>query len=144
MQRVRLYISGLVFILFSGVNAECKNARRHSVGSGSQHQAGMNARDSLLGAWRKDSLGCLHIRNYELSTVLEKKYDLTHKGVDEIMTILGKPNKTIRENKELVLRFYCNTCCDHGKLKEECDYSWVDFTFPDSAVNRCIITGGVM
>lgn len=100
--------------------------------------------DTLLNNWVKDSLGCLHIRNYETGIALSKKYALTSKSNVEVAGVLGTPNKIIVDGKTKVLRYYYNTCCVNGVLSKECDYAWVDFTFADSTISKCIITGGVM
>lgn len=149
MQAGLLYISGLFFLLSSCGNSTNKEDDNHrntltTDTSISRHQERKVENDTLLSNWNKDSLGCLHIRRYETALSLEKKYDLANRSIDEIRNLLGKPNKTIVDNKTKVLRYYCNTCCENGELKTECDYSWVDFTFNDPAVNKCIMTSGVM
>jgi hypothetical protein len=100
--------------------------------------------DSLLIAWRKDSLGCLKLRSYESIQVLVEKYDLTKKYPQEIINLIGKPNKEFIEGKKKILTYYYNTCCKDGILDKECDYSWIDFSFTDSTINISKMSSATM
>lgn len=144
MQMVRLRISGaLVFLLLACSDSKHKpsSERVSPIDNTSNYRVGS---DTLLNNWLKDSLGCLHTRNHATGLALSKKYALTGKSVDEIITVLGAPNKIIAEGKTKVLRYYFNTCCANGKLINECDYSWMDFSFADFSISKCIVTGGDM
>ncbi len=98
---------------------------------------------SAMDDWKKDSLGCIGLRDFNKITLLIDSFQLKEKSYTDVIVILGKPNKEIVYKTDgIILRYLYHTCCRDGKLDPECDYSWTDFIFKDRRKSGCIISGG--
>lgn len=77
--------------------------------------------------WRKDSIGCLHIRNEKLAVQLIEDLDLVGKDTNEFKKIFGLPNEMQYFQGGCYLGYYFESTCNDNSI--EGDKSRIDFKF---------------
>lgn len=83
-----------------------------------------NQNDKLLELtenWRKDTLGCMNLRNKQYSDNINK--EINFKGKSEIYLIkyLGKSNKVKANSKYKYLVYYFDTRCENNIIVDSID-----------------------
>lgn len=65
--------------------------------------------------WKKDSVGCLHLRTLELADSLIIANNLLGKPSNEFIIVFGKPNRIVEDNTKKFFVYYIKTFCRNGK-----------------------------
>lgn len=86
--------------------------------------------NNTISLWKKDSLGCKHERTIEMGENLYNIFKKSNKNDSiSLKEILGTPNRRLKNKEETTFIYYINSCCNNGKLLEECDVSFISITF---------------
>src|SRR6185312_4871428 len=96
-----------------------------------------NESDTLLAQWKEDSLGCIGLRTVENARLLFKRYNLQVKTSDDIIALLGKPNKVIDSGNRLSLNYYFDTKCGMGKVIDSIEHCSASFFYIDKRKRDC-------
>ncbi len=127
---LKIIYFGVFIIIFSCEN----NSSSRDVTNNSSQTIVKN--DSLIMNWKKDSLGCLMYRRFELAENLFIKYELEGKDVNKIIEVFGKPNEYNIDIKgtcgEMI--YYCNSICYKNKIIDSSEKQWVLFVFENKKV----------
>jgi hypothetical protein len=86
--------------------------------------------------WKKDSVGCWHLRTLELADSLVSVNNLLAKSTDEFINVFGIPNKKKEYNNKIVFIYYLYSVCKEEKLVENADKCWVEFIFKDNKLTK--------
>jgi hypothetical protein len=79
--------------------------------------------------WKKDSLGCLGLRDYNKLQYILKYFNLISKSKEEVVNILGQPDFIINDDTEMRFTYYFDTMCDKGEMIDSTDFCWARVTF---------------
>lgn len=98
----------------------------------------VNNFNNKTNAWKKDSLGCLNIRNKQLSEYIIIKNNLYGKTSRKFYKNFGKPNNTKETNKGFIVEYYFNSSCHEIIDNDERDYCTAQYYFYDNKFNRVL------
>ncbi len=110
-------ISLLFFISCKSNSIENKNLEK------------INSNQSNLNDWKKDSLGCQHLRNSDLIDRLISENSLMGKSQKDFTNVFGKPNEIKISGNQLFLVYFLNSICEEEKLTADSDKTKVRFKF---------------
>ena len=90
--------------------------------------------NEVLAAWRIDSNACKKIRNSLMAEYLVTELDIRSKSAEEIVMLLGEPNKIhqgqlydLLDHEHTVHYIYIfDTGCINGQINEKSDKCWID------------------
>ena len=99
-KKINLFLYTLVVLISSSCN---NNTERRNF---------ENNNDSLVSIWKKDSMGCLHLRNFEMAEKIFSQYKLKDKSPEYITKLLGNPNKIVKTSSETRYIFFYNSSCN--------------------------------
>jgi hypothetical protein len=86
--------------------------------------------------WKKDSVGCLHLRTLELADSLIIVNNLLSKSTDEFIKVFGISNKKKEYDNKVVLVYYMDSVCKDGLLIKNADKCWVEFIFKNNKLTE--------
>ena len=93
--------------------------------------------DPLVRQWRKDSLGCIELRSEAAARTLYYRYKLKDKTSNEIIDVLGPPNKMLDNGAGLWLEYYFGTTCSGDKLIDSIEYCQASLFYIDKTKKDC-------
>jgi len=79
--------------------------------------------------WKKDSLGCNHIRTLALFDKLFIEHKMSYATINEFISLFGIPNQQEKYIDRLVFVYYFNSICSHNKIKMNSDKSSIRVSF---------------
>ena len=92
----------------------------------------------VLTQWRRDTLGNT-FRNYKNTTMLVDKLCLQDKNIEEVIGILGKPNKVHFSKKNILnqIEYYTETgVTAKGEIIDTIDYCVASFILSEKNLNK--------
>lgn len=117
----------VLFILYScQQNGSKKKYSQHDT----LHIPAFQQRDTTeLMKWKKDSLGCKHIRTPQLFDKLFVENKMDYKNTNEFISFFGKPNNQEKFKDRFVFVYYYNSICSNGKINMNSDKSSIRISF---------------
>ena len=91
---------------------------------------------NIITEWKRDSSGCLNLRNKEKGELLVDSLNLMMKKRNEIENIIGKPNKILYGDEKEIIRYFFNSGCtpDRTLMLDSVDYCMMDIMFKNDSI----------
>jgi len=116
----------LVIIIFA-----CANKNHYSKKTNNYETVEING-------WKRDSLGCLNVRNKKLSEDLLDKYYLRKNSFNDFKKVFGKPNKINKNKDEIILEYYFDSSCHKIYDESERDYCIAQYYFESDVLKNVL------
>ena len=109
----------LISLTFLSCNGQETNKRKEVEKQSNNHKNN----------WKRDSKGCLKLRNKKLADSLIKKYDLEQKTIEEFKQVFGDPNDKKIMDTQNILIYYFDCICKDDVIVKDSDKCYAEFYF---------------
>ena len=104
----------ILIIIFTIILFSCKSRKKDN-------------HSNITQSWKKDSLGCMNLRNKNYSDKINKKINFIAKSEKYLIKKLGKYNKVIINDKYKFYLYYYGTSCQNNKIIDSVDYCYLEY-----------------
>lgn len=95
--------------------------------------------NQILQEWRKDSLGCLNLRNTKTAEIIANYFNLQTLSLKKAVDLLGNPTYTDTGSNYIYIDYFFNTNCDKfsGKIYDNTSVCGLQLTYQKSKQDSC-------
>lgn len=133
------FLSFFLILLLGSSDASCSTSsllKDNKDSNYSQHPCDSTNIQLVLADWKKDSLGCLKLRDQIMAKCLVQNLEIKGKTEREVIHLLGNPNRTKikrvflaseqEENDFIHLEYYFDVQCNERGELENSDRCWLE------------------